>query len=239
MLNISQQHKRILTLQQQTTPAPRYVGVRVKHDAEMPMAWREKYGPNLRNGLPEVYVLSETVVYMNEEIQWLCFNLFYSQAKAVMTLSMAQGKFRVLYDYMRAFSNKTGYGGEEADPPLPPRWDYISDLNRGAELPAFDKVRVCGGAFLTGRQEGKYFIADTLSPAAVPSLEWLLAHPQFYFHAVNTTAKGISKFPQAGGMPVLIPLFSRFEARIPMEQVVPWESNELPDPYRIYLPAAV
>jgi hypothetical protein len=51
-------------------------------------------------------------------------------------------------------------------------------------------------------------------------VEWLLAHPQFYFRAVSTNTGGVSNFPQNDGEPVLIPLFSRFEARLPLEQVI-------------------
>jgi len=193
-------------------PVLKYVGFRVKHDAEMPLAWRvEKYGTGLRNGMPEVYILSESSVELDEAKQRLIKS---------MNPRMTNAKHRVLLDYMRAFTNKTGFGGEEADPPLPPRWDYVNNLDAGAELPAFDKIRICGGAFVTGQVDGNELVIDTLNPSTVPTAAWLLEHPQYYFHAVNTNAGGISKFPQGDGEPVLIPLFSRFEARLPLEQVV-------------------
>lgn len=228
MLNINRNHKRTIQLTRSASPSPRYVGWRIKHDAEMPMAWRiEKYGENLRNGLPEVYVLSETFVAMSPAIQHL--------SKDINPMMLGE-KWRVLYDYMRAFTNKTGFNGESADPPLPPRADWVHNRDLTAELPAYDKVRICGGAFVTGKVSGRYLIVDTLSPTTVPGVDWLIEHPQFFFHAVNTTATGITRFPQGGGEDVLIPLFSRFEAKIPIEQTVPWSSDELPDPYRIYFP---
>jgi len=107
------------------------------------------------------------------------------------------------------------------------------DRIRRAIVPGYDKVRVCGGAFVTGHVDGNDLVIETLDPSNVPTVEWLLEHPQYYFHAVNTNVGGVSKFPQGDGEAVLIPLFSRFEVRLPLEQVVKWESNELPNPYKI------
>jgi len=226
MLNISQSHKRSLTLQQQAPPALKYDGWRIFHDAEMPMAWRlERYGEALRNRLPEVYVLSETVVYMTEPIQHLTKDI---------NPAMTSAKWRSLYAWNRAFSNGSGFNGEV------PCADLVNYLDVNAELPAFDKVRICGGAFVTGHISGNYLIVDTLNPANIPTPAELLAQPQYFFHAVSTNNDtGISKFPQGDGLPVYVPLFAKAEARIPLNQVERWQSNSLPDPYKLYHPAAV
>lgn len=210
-----------------------YDGYRIKH-------WAETADHPPIDGRPEINVLVESAVYMTEPIQRLCFDLFYSQIKGYLSYEDAKRKWRVLYDYMRAFTNKTGFNGEDVG--LAPRWDYVNGLNAGAELPAFDKVRVCSGAFIKGYERDGYLIVQTLNPDSVPDLVWLLEHPQFYFHAVLAYTQAAQNFPQGQrwvgdtGLPVLVPLFSRVEAKIHLSKVERWISNKLPNPYRIYSP---
>lgn len=186
---------------------------RVRHDQELGSLWR--------TGVPEVFVLNERRTPFGESWQRLSFAL---------NPGMTGERWRALYDYQRAFTNGTGFDKD-------PRADYVNGRDLGAGLPAWDKTRVCGGATVTGFVDGGDLVVGILDgnqPA--PALGWLLAHPWLYFHAVNVTAGGITRFPQNEGRPVLVPLVGSGVARIPLSQVERVPS--IADPYFLgYRPA--
>jgi hypothetical protein len=182
---------------------------RVLHDVETPRGiWRA--------GDPEVFVLNGERTYFNQAWQELAYALNPGMTKA---------HFASLYAYNRAFTNGNGFG-DDADP----RADYINRVNLSSPLPAFDKTRVCGGATLRGIEDPPNLIVNILDgDAAPPTLAELLSQPWLFFHAVNTTLNGITRFPQNDTRPCLVPLFGSGVASIPLAalQKVPG----IADPY--------
>lgn len=164
---------------------------RVCHDSEYQDVWR--------SNVPEVYNLGGILGATNLTCAWQWF---------IMRLNPGITKrgFRSLLSWDRAFTNGTGFD----DPKRPPRADYVNDRDTSAKLPRFDKVRVCGGAILHGKQIGEYLLVETLAGnKPPPDLEWVKARPWLYFRAVVVLPDGnVGDFPQNGGNPVYIPLVS-------------------------------
>jgi hypothetical protein len=179
---------------------------RVLHDYELDGIWR----PNL----PEVFPLNGERTPFGADWQKLSYAL---------NPGMTGDKWRSLYAYNRAFTNGTGFNGTE------PKADYVNDIDLDCPDPAWDKTRVCGGATITGVIDGPDLIVKILDgDGPAPSLDWLLAHPWFYFHALNTTDAGLTRFPLVGSG----------EARIPLKQLQkvpgiadPYCYGYIPSPY--------
>lgn len=184
-----------------------------------PLLWRTLHdiemGPLTRVGVPEVYVISENKFDFTEGWQKLSYAL-NTTANPLISSDMDKDKWRVLYDFMRAFTNGTGFN-ESGDP----RRDYVNMRDLNAPYPKFDKTRICGGALVTGTVDGDYLILESLNvnnPA--PSLSWLLARPWLFFDAVNVTANGISRFPQgSNGNRVFVPLLTKTVERYPLAKL--------------------
>jgi hypothetical protein len=192
---------------------------RVKHDAELSLGiWR--------TGVPEVFRLSPWHgIPLNKEWQEFTYKLNLP--------GLTPEKWRVLYDYRRAFTNNGA--GYDWNGNVPPKQDWVNmrDLT-ATDLPRFDGPRICGGAVVTGRVEGSLFWLNYLDangpPPAVENVR-----PWEKFCATTVTATGVGKFPQRGGMDVIIPLIARQPVYLPMSNLQKWDAEELPDPYRIYL----
>jgi hypothetical protein len=227
---------------------------RVLHDAEMPdpqsIMNERLYGKGFsgwvkrmvakffrreelwREGVPEVYILSENKTDFTAGFQLQSYAL-NTVANPLITASIDPLKWRVLFDFMRAFTNGTGFN-ESGDP----RVDFVNMRDIGAPLPKFDKARICGGALVTGVVDGNDLILETMNVyGGAPTLDWLLARPWLYFDAVNVTANGISRFPQGmNGNRVFIPLVTSQVERYPLAKL-----KKLPlgydvtkhDPYKI------
>lgn len=189
--------------------------------------WRAKFS------FPEVqHLVGSHQVPFTEEWQRLSFE---------MNPGMDPKKWRVLYDDHRAFTDRTGFWtGPVHYPEYRPVKDYINqlDLQGDTPLPAFNGVRVCGGATLSGIVKDSDLIVQTLTQC--PTWSELQKHPWLFFHAVTCTVKGdgtpgFVPFPQNDQRPVLIPLFSvpGRELRFPLAAL--HEVAEIADPYRIYL----
>lgn len=198
---------------------------RVLHDFELVVT----HAPDTfdRPGLPEVQPLAPAdIVPFPETWQHLSFAL---------NPAMTGDKWRSLYQWNRAFCNGQGFNND-ADPHA----DYVNERDLNKPLPAFDKVRVCGGAVITGVVLGTSLIVETMDATQpAPALEWVLERPWFYFHAVNCAdLKGtITNFPQANGAPVLVPLFANSPVSIQLNHLQPWTQPGIPDPRRIYITA--
>jgi hypothetical protein len=185
---------------------------RVLHDIEL--------GPLWRQNVPEVFPLNGNRTPFGRDWQLLSY---------AMNPKMTGQKWRSLYAYNRAFTNGTGFNGPE------PKADHVNGFDLDAPEPAWDKARFCGGAGVSGTVLGPDLIVEILDGnAAPPTLEWLMARPWLYFHAVNVTADAITKFPQNDGRPVLVPLVGSGVAKYPLSKLQRWTAPELPDPYRIY-----
>lgn len=184
---------------------------RVLHDVETSKGtWRA--------GLPEVFPLNGNSWKFDNSWQMLAY---------AMNPGMAGNKFRSLYRYDKAFTNGTGF-----DNPNDPRADYVNKVDLYSPLPRFDKARVCGGATITGVVDGDDLIVDTLDGNGnPPELEQLMKNRTLFFHAVNSTLKGITRFPQNNGNFVLVPLVSNGEARISLSLVE--KVPDIADPYYI------
>lgn len=192
---------------------------RVMHDVELPTGLRA-CAP-----CPEVFPINGLRTPFTPEWQRLAFAL---------NPGMTGNHFRALYGTRTAFNNGTGFPTKDGDPP---KADYVNMLDLTYPLPAFDKTRFCGGATITGIEDGTDLIVDIIdgtNPA--PTLESLLAYPTLYFHAVICNPKSsitgepyITRFPQMGGGIVLVPLIGQGECRYPLAalQKVP----DIADPY--------
>jgi hypothetical protein len=199
-----------ITLTSQSPGPPLW---RVLHDLEM--------GPIWRSNLPEVFPINGNRTPFGKDWQLLSY---------AMNPGMTGQKWRSLYQFNRAFNNGTGFNGPD------PKADYVNSMDLGAELPAWDKTRFCGGAVVTGREDGPNLIVDILDgKGPAPELAWLSARPWYYFHAVNVTSGGITRFPQNDGEPVLVPLVGSGVATYPLSKLQRWRQAELPDPYRLYI----
>jgi hypothetical protein len=190
---------------------------RVLHDAEMGELWRSY--------VPEVFRLSPWHgIQLNR--QWQEFTYAINQP------GLTPEKWRVLYDFRRAFTNNGA--GYDWNSNIPPKQDWINMRDTtAADLPRFDGPRICGGAVVTGRVDGGWLWLDYLDANQPPPQD---VKPWHKFCAVNVRPDGISKFPQRGGLDVWIPLIGRQPLAIPLENVVRWTAEELPSPYVIYNP---
>jgi hypothetical protein len=203
-----------------------------------------------RDELPEVFwCYGEQTVPMDEAWQRLSF---------AMCEGIEGMNWRAVYHDHRAFMNGTGFWhdnvGQDYDPTYKPvaRRDYINRIDLSSDkLPAFDKVRVCGGATVSGRQDGSYVILDTLDVNSVPTLAWLQARPWLYFRAVSKMfrrdASGrplrdtdgnllpplIVDFPQNGSRPSFIPLVTKIPVKLPV--VMLEKTSGYVDPLKVYV----
>lgn len=181
---------------------------RVLHDAERP-------GGIWRDGLPEVFVLNELHTPFGPDWQRLSYAL---------NPGMTGDKWRSLYANNRALTNGSGFNGVQ------PRADHVNMRDLDAPLPAWDKTRLCGGATITGSIAGnelEVLIMDGRGPA--PSLSWLQARPWLFYHGVNSTINGITRFPQNDGRDCLVPLAGTRPAFISLDDLQ--QVTEIADPY--------
>lgn len=230
-----------------TPPSPPHTLWRVRHDPEIARLqftytghgqyWHPDEGWDWRAGYPEVYYLLGThSVPFDERWQRLSF---------AMNPQMQPLKWREVYDDWRAFMNGTGFphpnvpGTPGYDPTYQPkpRRDYVNQIDMTSLLlPAWDKIRVCGGATISGVRDGSTVIVDTLKYDNPPTLEWLMLRPWYYFAAVSIlNVNGtpvIDPFPQNGTYPTWIPLVAISEVRIPYGAVE--EVSEVVNPLKVY-----
>jgi hypothetical protein len=186
--------------------------------------WRILHNPEvpLDPPRPDVVVTADdeknnniSAVPMTEAIQRLSYDLFCHGVGENVLLYDRPKKWRMLYSENLAFTNTAGFEGKS------PRWDYINNIDRGAALPILQKAITIAGHIARGREVNGFVEFETLSPANVPTLDWLLANPHLYFEAKNVNKYGQSRFPQGNGAPVLVPWFIQDGkvARLPLDRV--------------------
>jgi len=192
---------------------------RLYHDIERGPLWRWR--------VPEVFPIGSVPVTLDRA--WQLFT-------KALNPDMTPTKWRALFRYNTAFSN---FGNGYDYPDGTPKPDYINnvDLNATGKL-RLDKVRVCGGALVTGTVSGTNLIVDVLDGnAAPPAVEDVAIWHKFVaLNVVNETT--LSRFPQGDGADVWIPLVSRETVKIPLAQLAKVDMTKpLPSPYMIYSPA--
>lgn len=194
------------------------------------------------NGDPEVYwIWGGSQVPFTEPWQWLAYRMNETRVN--------KSKFSTLYDDHRAFMNNKGFWNSQSPWPYAERRNYVTGENlKSDEMPAWDKVRVCGGAIVKGVQVGDFFHIEYLAfdpdkpNDGAPELSWLMDRPWLYFEAVtchvSSGKPGISPFNQGGGGPVYIPLVAMRGSvlRIPMQALQPMSqiSGDY-SPYKMYV----
>lgn len=172
----------------------------VLKEREMPQLWRVRHdielGPLWRPRLPEVFPFFPN--------HFTPFPEAWQRLSFAMNPHLTPERWTSVYSNARAFTNGNGYG-DDTDP----RANYITGENLTCALPKVECL-TCGGALLAGRVEGINFVPETLNGRlAPPSLEWLLARPWLYFHAVTVDQNGTPRmFPQGDMKPVLIPFIA-------------------------------
>jgi hypothetical protein len=195
---------------------------RVLHDPEMPRGiWRKN--------VPEVFRMEPLhAIPLNRAWQLFTFEL---------NPGMNPKKWRVLYGWFTAFTNN---GAGYDHPGSPEKADFVNMRNiKSVHLPKFDQPRLCGGALVTGKVDGDYLWMDTLNTNQPPPKAESVK-PWHKFCALNIRLKAdgtpsLSRFPYCDGRDVIVPLISREPVRFPLAGLAAWESEEPPDPYRIYL----
>lgn len=197
---------------------------RVKHDWELGELWREN--------VPEVFRMFPLHgIPLNREWQ------LYSYA---LNPGMSPQKWRVLYDYRRAFTNHGAGYDYPARQEEKQDWVNRRDL-RASDLPRFDQPRVCGGAIVAGVREADVVWIDTLNVNnPPPTIENTKPWHKFCALNVGTKVQGelvtpsFSKFPQNDGRDCWIPLISQRPVYMSLSNLQKWDWEELPDPYKIY-----
>lgn len=171
---------------------------RVLHDRELPGGVRPIV---LEKGkaLPEVFPLfPNQFTKLTRAWQWLWRDL---------NPQMSAEQWRKLLYTNRAFTNGQGYGE-----PDDPRADYINNLDTSSPLPKIECL-VCGGALLAGI-ETTYkgipsLMVDTLDGRAgmtVPTAEWVLARPWYYYQAISVSPDGSTQSFSLTPYPEYVPL---------------------------------
>lgn len=201
-------------------PPPNKQLYRVLHDVELPTGIRPC------QPCAEVHPLDGLRSPFGKSWQILAFAL---------NKGMTGGHFRTLYGAGEAFANGTGFPQYMNGKTIgKPHADYVNNKDLTYSDPAFDKSRLCGGATITGVEDGTDLIVDVLdSTNPAPPLEDLLQFPTLYFHAVICSLKhGIQRFPQMLGQPVLVPLIGRQgSSRYPLAALQ--KVDAVADPYYI------
>lgn len=191
-----------------------------------------------RAGYPEVFWMYQDdgkAIELTEQWQWLTYQL---------TPPITKPKWREVYDDWRAFANRTGFSHDPATDPdktyvYVPKKDYVTPRDLSADiLPALDKNRVCGGATISGYQDGNYVVVDALDWNNPPSnVDYIKSRPWLFFHAVSIVKRFdgtpiIDPFPQNGSYPTLVPIIARGRVRLPV--VMLEKVDAVVDPLKIF-----
>lgn len=209
----------------QSPPEKKYIGWRVLHKAE------GGYDENPLNMPSVIPPLNPEAVEMTEEIQQMSFALMKH-----FNPDITSKRWTAVHDHDRAFTNKNGFGKKTA-----PRRNFITSSNPGAPLPKYDKAqRLTGGQFVRGEVRGDKLVCipgihgiDANQP--MPSIQTIVDN-NWYMHAITLFNKKtkVGHFPQGQGGPVVIPFIFAREIEFPLEYFENWESDELPDPLKMY-----
>jgi hypothetical protein len=130
-------------------------------------------------------------------------------------------------DHTWAFANKTGLD-------VPGRRNcrtgaYMGDAD--ATWPAFHAPIVCGGALLSGYEEGgNLHIYSLLTSLPVPTAEYVLSRPFLWFYAVAVNPEGQVTFMTMAGKPVRVPFITRLPVYAPLAWLHRLPPGQTPGP---------
>jgi hypothetical protein len=206
---------------------PRWVGWRVKHRSE----------PGARqtpNGMPEVNPsINIAGIPFTREMQILSWEVMH-----LINPTITEGKWRAVFDDDRAYTNEQGFSNGDD-----PRADYINGQDLGAELPKLMRAILAGGAFIRGAMGSELTVTPGIGAVdctkPLPSAQEVIDR-HWYFDATTAryNAAGewcVNPFPQGSGGPVAVVYFLNQPARYVGSWFAPWDSEVLPDPYKVYL----
>jgi len=125
--------------------------------------------------------------------------------------------FTSLYASDRAFTNGTGFACAKFPTK---RRNYIEGTNLEAELPRFDKIRVCSGDTLSGRWKSDAFYIDYFKSVPENYDITFLLNPRVFIATIIQKDGRLTNFPQLDGEPVPVPLMSRYPLTIPFTHIV-------------------
>jgi len=221
----------------QPTPTKKYVGWRVLHRAEGgydATAHQKKFPPDMPAVVPPADIKKQAID-MTKDIQNMSFALMQNKNP-----NITKQLWTKVHDGDRAFTNGEGFNQKND-----PRRNYVMGENLSSKnLPKYDKAgRLCAGAFVRGEVRGDKLVCiagvhgiDANKP--MPSLQTILDN-NWYLYAITLYGSGTKKehvghFPQGGGGPVVIPFIFEGEIVFDLSWFEKWESDELPDPLRMY-----
>lgn len=109
-------------------------------------------------------------------------------------------------------------------------------FNNGRETPGFDKPRVCGGAILSGYEEGgNLHIYSLLTSQPVPDADHVLSRPWLWYYAVMVAPNGNLSYMTLGDgngnrIPIKIPIITRLPVYVPLAWLHKLPADFLPSP---------
>ena len=210
-------------------PTPKVTGWRLKYPGE-----GGNYNPD---GMPAVTpALRWSALGWQKYISHVIFdaaiqNLAWQLMKYFNPATDVQ-RFEQLYDYRIALTNEDGFGD-----PSDPRWNHITDENKGAPEPKLKDGIIMAGQLYQGVVQGNALACypgthamDMYNPV---DLQTLLDN-HWYFFAVSWHDAGYGEhfFPDFGGV-FAVPYVLREVATYPLEYFDKWEADTYPDPLRV------
>jgi hypothetical protein len=230
----------------------KYVGWRALHRAEGgldALKHQKKFPPDMPAVIPPAANKSHGAIDMTKDIQYMSFALMQKNNKTI-----TKNLWTKVHDGNRAFTNGQGFNQEND-----PRRNYVMEQNLSPkiELPKYDKAgRLCAGNFVRGEVRGNKLVCiagvhginakkmpplDTYDWEKEPMKTFLqtILDNNWYLYALNLYGAGTKKehvghFPQGGDGPVVIPFIFEGEIEFDLNWFDKWESDDLPDPLRMY-----
>jgi len=207
-----------MTLKKVSSPPPSGGLYRVKMDQET-----DRWGFKIRDAAPApaVWVLSETAYKMDAVVQFFCADLLalskYGRKFNLLGDDDIAQAFTGVYRSDAAFTNRTGFACNKFPTE---RRNYIKDENPDAELPRFDKIRVCSGAVIRGVEDGADLVVDHFTEVPTNYGIEILSDPRVFRATIIKTDGTLINFPQLkDGSPVYVPIIAANELRIPLKWV--------------------
>lgn len=190
--------------------------------------WRVNHdNPLWRYNVPEVFrIFPFHHVVLDKDVQMLWWGL---------NPTLSPNKMSALFSNDLAFCNWTGFPGHA---------NYILEEDLEKKPPKFDQARLCGGAILSGREDGNKLWIDAINVnQPLPSVDYVLAHPWLYFDAVTirkTAGVGptIGRFMD-GSVTIKVPILVEQPAYVYLNKFDEWNGltrlppgSAWPSPYQ-------
>jgi hypothetical protein len=194
---------------------------RVKHDIEYRGVWRA--------GLPEVQRLIDQ---HHSPFQRWAQELSYGLNP---WFKLRKDLWRKMYDYKYAWANNQGFRIPED-----PRADFINMFDITKDLPRVEAL-LGGGSLCVGEKKGDWTIVKGLHFNAPVTLEYALAHPEYWVRGIAASGTGQpyrmlgDKYPGPAFIHPLIINKEKGDLRIESIKLQEWTSSTPPDPLKIYL----